>query len=480
MGTAPDGPGADGRAGGAAPRPPRRRPKPPGPASAELAGLCAATAAEPGLRGTPAAEELRRFAALCGQPLRVAVVGDVSAGKSTLVNALLATRMALVQLAEATAQVTWYHHPLVGPTVAATDAAVAVPYPLFPLSDRIVLGDTPGMNTASDRQLVTEDMLRGARAASASATAVLYLCGTNLSEAAARTCTEFALSTAGPLTEGLNVVLVASKADGVDGGADTWNAVEENLLRQARLPGAASVAVAQQLAETARCGMLTRDHLGTLRAIAADEELTAVAGHGWDALGRAWAARGHPADALPPLKEVAATTYAIARSLPPLRAGEVADSDGLARLWEDLSGLRRLEERLSLLARHADVLTVDSVTARLLRATASWDTGPARLVRERLAALRTRPACAGLERSAADLALDGLTLRHVPPGDRALAARALRALPMKDRELLATARTWAAHARRPRRLLARRVAEIVVECCLTRLDSRNRDQGRDG
>lgn len=47
------------------------------------------------------------------EPLRVALVGSVKAGKSTLLNGLLGERIAPTDSRECTRIVTWYHH---GPT----------------------------------------------------------------------------------------------------------------------------------------------------------------------------------------------------------------------------------------------------------------------------------------------------------------------------------------------------------------------------
>src|ERR1700689_3054646 len=44
------------------------------------------------------------------EPVRVAVVGRVSAGKSTMVNALLGQRVAPTNVSECTRLVTWFHY----------------------------------------------------------------------------------------------------------------------------------------------------------------------------------------------------------------------------------------------------------------------------------------------------------------------------------------------------------------------------------
>lgn len=54
--------------------------------------------------------ELDELERRCEQPLRVALVGSVKAGKSTLLNGLLGERIAPTDSRECTRIVTWYHH----------------------------------------------------------------------------------------------------------------------------------------------------------------------------------------------------------------------------------------------------------------------------------------------------------------------------------------------------------------------------------
>ena len=67
--------------------------------------------------GTAAETRLRRAAERLDEPLRVAVAGKVKAGKSTLLNALLAEELAPTDAGECTRLVTWYVH---GQTYRAT------------------------------------------------------------------------------------------------------------------------------------------------------------------------------------------------------------------------------------------------------------------------------------------------------------------------------------------------------------------------
>ena len=58
--------------------------------------------------GTADAARMRALADRLGGPLRVAIAGRVKAGKSTLLNALVADRLAPTDAGECTRIVTWY------------------------------------------------------------------------------------------------------------------------------------------------------------------------------------------------------------------------------------------------------------------------------------------------------------------------------------------------------------------------------------
>jgi ABC-type phosphate/phosphonate transport system ATPase subunit len=152
----------------------------PGPASELLALACERLAEREDLRGEQA---LTDIAVQCRQPLRVMIAGDVSAGKSTLVNALLGQVLAEVGRAETTAYLTWYRHPtLEGDRLpSGRNRVVNV---MFPLADRIILLDSPGLNTTSQAQSSTLDMLSG-RDHDAGAAALVYLVSGELSGQAA-------------------------------------------------------------------------------------------------------------------------------------------------------------------------------------------------------------------------------------------------------------------------------------------------------
>lgn len=73
------------------------------------------------------------------EPLRVALVGSVKAGKSTLLNGLLGERVAPTDSRECTRIVTWYHHGQVPRVRAHTAAGEVVSVPARRQADRLEL-----------------------------------------------------------------------------------------------------------------------------------------------------------------------------------------------------------------------------------------------------------------------------------------------------------------------------------------------------
>jgi hypothetical protein len=88
------------------------------PAIERVEGLC--SSALELVDGTPHAAEVEAIRARLAEPLRLVIAGQVKAGKSTLLNALVADRLAPTDAGECTRIVTWYHEGL-GYEVRAID-----------------------------------------------------------------------------------------------------------------------------------------------------------------------------------------------------------------------------------------------------------------------------------------------------------------------------------------------------------------------
>jgi len=398
----------------------------PGPASELLAQECERLAEREDLRGEQALADVARQ---CRQPLRVMIAGDVSAGKSTLVNALLGQRIAESGRAETTAHLTWYRHPDLAGDRSPGDRYRIVDM-WFPLADRIILLDSPGLNTTSEAHRSTLSLLSGRDYDTGSASALIYVVVGVLSGEGFRRISEFAALSGGGLG---NIALIGGKAETVSEqsvreSAARSETVEETArkterrLRTRKVP-VRSVAVSQQLAMAARCGLVTADHATLVRRILGDSDFRFFAANGWEQLASAWAARGQSNAELAPLR-------ALFPSLSWLTA-EVRDITGLdaaalSACCERVSRLRHLERILIEFAADADLLTAYAAMERLQR----WAShrGPYRssVIRERLDALREQPSFAGLQARRAALLLRSSIMDHVPEDQRARALALLR------------------------------------------------------
>ncbi len=251
--------------------------------------------------GTEHVAEIDELRTRAAAPLRIAIAGKVKAGKSTLLNALVGTELALTDATECTRIVTWYHdgrtyeariHPREGPSRQTsfehTDAGVVielagataeeidhleVTWP-SPELRTVTLIDTPGVGSASTdvaertwRFLAPEDR-RGTEADS-----VIYLMrhlhadDVGLLEA----FHDDDIAHATPI----NAVAVLSRADEVGAGRlDAMESAQRVAERIGHTPGVRRlvqgvVPVAGLLAEAA--ATLTEPEFRNLRSLAGQD-----------------------------------------------------------------------------------------------------------------------------------------------------------------------------------------------------------------
>jgi energy-coupling factor transporter ATP-binding protein EcfA2 len=424
--------------------------RPAGPASELLARECEWLAAREDLRGEQVLDEIVEQ---CRQPVRVMIAGDVSSGKSTLVNALLGRKMAATGRAEVTSEVTWYRHPaLAGARLpAGPHRAVEL---AFPLADRLMLVDTPGLNTVSGQHLSTLRLLSVGDGSGVVA-ALVYLIISELLDAGYQRLAEFTAPTAAGLG---NIVVVAGKAETVNEPPEQT----ERRIRAKDVP-VRVVAVSQHLAMVARCGAITSEHVDIARLVLADTELRRFATYGWAQLDPAWAARGRSPEALAPLRALVPALGWLVTALPDAPAD--LDVPTLAACCEHASRLQQLESILGELADDGDLLTATVATERLR----SWASrrGQQRgdLITGRLATLWQRSEFAVFPRRRAALLLSTSAMADIPDTDRAVAIALLRGQQPPDPEP-----SWPEFARRWHRranstfhgVLAADVAQIVA------------------
>lgn len=375
------------------------------------------------------------------EPLRVAMIGDVSTGKSALVNALLGRHDADVRLEEATGLVTWFRQP--GAPSLPLEAGHESKPAGGPLSDVITLVDTPGVNTVSGNQESTEAMLRAGTTVAGSVSAIVYLveCTKGLDIPGVSRLRRFSTLTASPFDCHAGIVLAGSKADGYDprgslgaGSPEARAELVQDLLDSAEdiAPGLVeyAVAVMPTLAEASRTDVLTDELVDQIVALGANPVLRDAIPNGWDFL------EGKANGLEPPfaldrvgLGRLFGSWVGLGYAAHFMAREQYRDPAGALRTFlAELSGLAELEERLRYLASIGGVLTTSAVTRRLKRLAAHLGPDRSKPVEGILVDCRRHPAMADYEREAAAIVLDGPTMRNMLSiEDRAEGAALLRA-----------------------------------------------------
>ena len=256
-------------------------------------------------------ETLAAAARALSEPLRLAVVGRVSTGKSTLVNALVGRRVAPTSAGECTRVVTWYRFG--APARAALHLRDGTVRPLRLLADdqlpadldvpaeaverievqltssplrSLTLIDTPGLDSltatsgaATERAVLgrSEDSTRAA----GDADALLYL----IADAARRSDLDFLEdfhAAAGSLaTSAANAIGVLSRADTFSSGPldptdpfETAAGIARGMVDAHPTELADVVPVSGLLAESARTGVISEGVAMRLSRLAQEDDLT--------------------------------------------------------------------------------------------------------------------------------------------------------------------------------------------------------------
>ena len=268
-----------------------------------VTSIIAAAEGDPGLPES-ARQALTSVSARLREPVRIAVVGRVKAGKSTLVNALLGQRVAPTDVSECTRVVTWfrYGHPerlLIQMKDGRALEAQLTPEGTLPAElgvpvnqvsslhtylaneslRAMTLIDTPGIGSVNrDFSASTEELLattRASTAATAAADAVVFMMSQVLMEDEVQTLQQLHETDGGGAgASAANTVGVLSRADQLgDGTQDPWQVAVELATKYAGTFGsdmATVVPVMGLIAETAEAATITEldvKHLSTLTVL---------------------------------------------------------------------------------------------------------------------------------------------------------------------------------------------------------------------
>lgn len=355
------------------------------------------------------------------EPLRIAVTGRVSAGKSTTVNALLATRIAPVGHGETTAIVSHFadgevesvmlvlrngdreeiyldpsgqlSHELPRPAEEVDHIEVEVPY--APMLRSATIIDTPGISSVrpegSGRTvefLFSED----SRRAAAGADALLFLLRGQADEAEALAAFQDLAGSSSACC--VNAIGVISQADKLGDREDPMGAARRIARRLSNEPAlrarlATVTPLLALIAETVETGSFTAEEEMALAALAAESEATLedMLASSEDLVdgqcGVPRAARERLIEKLD-IFGVRASVRALKQGLAP---------SGLRDFLYELSGFPVLRTQIAeLFTRRADVLKADQALASFERLTYQSMTESSLSFRARIEELRLSPA----------------------------------------------------------------------------------------
>jgi GTP-binding protein EngB required for normal cell division len=248
-------------------------------------------------------DELAALRASLQERLRVAVVGRVSSGKSTLVNGLLRRRVAPTDVRECTRVVTWYRY---GPServevllrdgssrevrldrdgllprhldVELAEVAALQVWLSCAVLKSLVLIDTPGISSVNERRRdqTAAQLTEASVWATARADAIVFLLNQSLREDELDSLHGFRAAFEDSLpqsvrTGAVNAVAVLSKADKLNQGAEPWRSALDLAARLAarhRDDVVTVLPLVGLLGETGAAGRLRESDVAHLRELA--------------------------------------------------------------------------------------------------------------------------------------------------------------------------------------------------------------------
>ena len=329
------------------------------------ATLVRSVAALPEMSGPEVQEALARLLQALDDPFRLAVVGRVKAGKSTLVNALIGRRIAPTAAGECTRVVTWYRYGSPDRAVVQLRDGTELPLQIrdralpedlgVPVQDvaRVVvhlqagalrsltLIDTPGLATLTEENEATARAAilgeESSRYSTGDADALLYVVRESEREDDVTFLRDFAAASGSLSASAANTLGVLSQADlfNADDPLDAAREVARRIASTSSAELGGVVAVSGLLAQSARAGQVSETVASALAS------LGGVA----DALLPAWQTLRVPGLD----RDAAARAFAVVGPYGLLRGRTVARDGATAlRRWcEETSGVRDLEEALA-------------------------------------------------------------------------------------------------------------------------------------